>query len=110
MVEYSEITPSAAELRNADDSLTYWAANLCIHFFTLDFLRRVCNKHERQLVHHVAKKKIPHVGPDGSIVKPDKPNGIKVLHTTYNYFPAENRPRNVAADFLEAREPNRASL
>ena len=48
MVEYSEITPSAARLRNADDSLTYWAANLCIHFFTLDFLRRVCDKHERQ--------------------------------------------------------------
>ena len=57
VVEYSEITPSAARLRNADDSLTYWAANLCIHFFTLDFLRRVCNKHERQLVHHIAKKK-----------------------------------------------------
>ena len=49
VVEYSEITPSAARLRNEDDSLTYWAANLCIHFFTLDFLRRVCNKHEREL-------------------------------------------------------------
>ena len=67
-MEYSEITPSAARLRNADDSLTYWAANLCIHFFTLDFLRRVCNKHERQLLHHVAKKRIPHVGPDGSVI------------------------------------------
>jgi len=86
VVEYSEITPSAAELRNADDSLTYWAANLCIHFFTLDFLRRVCNKHERQLVHHVAKKKIPHVGPDGSVVKPDKPNGIKMEKFVFDVF------------------------
>ena len=86
VVEYSEITPSAARLRNADDSLTYWAANLCIHFFTLDFLRRVCNKHERQLVHHIAKKKIPHVGADGAIVRPEKPNGIKMEKFVFDVF------------------------
>jgi len=86
VVEYSEITPSAARLRNEDDSLTYWAANLCIHFFTLDFLRRVCNKHERELVHHIAKKKIAHVGADGSIVKPEKPNGIKMEKFVFDVF------------------------
>ena len=61
VVEYSEITNKAAEMRNEDGALTYSAANICIHFFTRDFLTRVVRTHERELVHHVAKKKIPHV-------------------------------------------------
>ena len=34
VVEYSEITHEAAESRRDDGSLTYSAANVCIHFFT----------------------------------------------------------------------------
>lgn len=60
VVEYSEITSKAAELRNDDGSLTYSAANICIHFFTIEFLKRVVEENETQLVHHVAKKKIPY--------------------------------------------------
>lgn len=86
VVEYSEITSASAELRNADGSLTYRAANVCIHFFTLDFLRRVCTKHERELVHHMAKKKIPHVDRTGALVKPDKPNGIKMEKFVFDVF------------------------
>ena len=63
--------------------LVYRAGNICNHFFTRDFLQvritqnlkkqnisylitvknlflqRVCEEHEKQLPHHVAKKKIP---------------------------------------------------
>ncbi len=42
VVEYSEISSRVAELRDSDGSLTYNAANICNHFFTLDFLERVC--------------------------------------------------------------------
>ena len=63
VVEYSEITSDSAEKRNSDGSLTYSAANICIHYFTRDFLDRVVSQHERELVHHVAKKKIPFVDP-----------------------------------------------
>ena len=38
VVEYSEITNSSAERRNQDGSLVYSAANICIHFFTIQFL------------------------------------------------------------------------
>ena len=63
VVEYSEITSSTAELRSSDGRLTYNAGNICNHFFTTDFLEKSVLPKEKELTHHVAKKKIPHVGP-----------------------------------------------
>ena len=86
-MEYSEITNRSAEARNDDGSLVYSAANICIHYFTTSFLRRVVDEHERKLVHHVAKKKIPHVsGETGEMVKPDRPNGIKMEKFVFDVF------------------------
>ena len=87
VVEYSEITEKAAEMRNEDDgSLVYSAANICNHFFTVDFLRRVVDTHEKELVHHVAKKKIPFIDPEGRVVKPERPNGIKMEKFVFDVF------------------------
>lgn len=86
VVEYSEITQKSAERRNKDGSLTFSAANLCIHFFTIAFLERVVMKNERSLQHHVAKKKIPYVDSEGVLVKPDKPNGIKMEKFVFDVF------------------------
>merc|ERR1712012_891619 len=86
VVEYSEITQKSAEKRNKDGSLVYGAANICIHFFTFDFIERVVMFNERSLQHHVAKKKIPYVDASGSIVKPEKPNGIKMEKFVFDVF------------------------
>jgi len=90
VVEYSEITNSSAELRNKDGSLVYSAANICIHFFTYDFLERVVNTCERGLQLHVAKKKIPFVNKDGDIIKPTNPNGIKMEKFIFDVFRFSN--------------------
>lgn len=86
VVEYSEITSHSAELRNSDGSLVYSAANICIHFFTFEFLERVVGSKEKLLQHHVAKKKIPFVDSQGNLVKPSTPNGIKMEKFVFDVF------------------------
>lgn len=86
VVEYSEISPATAELRRAGGQLAYNAANICNHYFTVDFLSRIGNVHEKEMELHAAKKKIPYVDDDGTRRVPETPNGIKIEKFVFDVF------------------------
>nr|XP_060613212.1 UDP-N-acetylhexosamine pyrophosphorylase-like protein 1 [Anolis sagrei ordinatus] len=86
VVEYSELPLELAQSRNPDGRLTYSAGNICNHFFTRDFLRDVAEKYEPQLKPHVAIKKVPFIDGEGNLIKPLKPNGIKLEKFVFDVF------------------------
>ena len=82
VVEYSEIGKGNAEAKRPSGKLLYYAGNICNHFFTTKFLRKICDHYDHALPHHIAKKKIPSVEDPN----PGKPNGIKLEKFVFDVF------------------------
>lgn len=89
VVEYSEIDKETAEAKDAKqpDVLKYRAANIVNHYYSFRFLESI-ETWSHQLPHHVARKKIPFTDAEtGDLVKPEKPNGIKLEQFVFDVFP-----------------------
>jgi UDP-N-acetylglucosamine/UDP-N-acetylgalactosamine diphosphorylase len=91
IVEYSEITKEMAEQTDAAGMLVYGAANICNHFYTLDFVRNVILPNMGNL-YHVAHKKIPYYDETtATTATPDSNNGIKLETFIFDVFPFSER-------------------
>ncbi|KAG6817926.1 hypothetical protein H0H87_012394 [Tephrocybe sp. NHM501043] len=88
VVEYSEITKEQAERRDSETGeLSFRAGNIANHFYTTAFLNQV-EEFEEQLAFHIARKKIPHVDlKTKEVVRPSKPNGMKLEMFVFDVFP-----------------------
>ncbi|ETP13901.1 hypothetical protein F441_11094, partial [Phytophthora nicotianae CJ01A1] len=87
VVEYSELDRAASEQVDPHTGkLSFGAANICNHFFRLDFLQRCCNQNDA--IYHVAKKKIPYVNDEGTAtITPTSNTGIKLETFIFDVFP-----------------------
>ncbi|KAJ7161268.1 nucleotide-diphospho-sugar transferase [Mycena crocata] len=92
VVEYSEISKEQAERRDPETGeLTFRAGNIVNHFYTTTYLNKV-EAFEEELAFHIARKKIAHVDLEsGEIIKPTKPNGMKLEMFVFDVFPYTER-------------------
>jgi UDP-N-acetylglucosamine/UDP-N-acetylgalactosamine diphosphorylase len=92
VVEYSEISKEQSERRDPDTGdLTFRAGNIANHFYTTAFLNQV-ERFEEELAYHIARKKIAHVDLEtGELIKPSKPNGMKLEMFVFDVFPFTER-------------------
>ncbi|XP_074066717.1 UDP-N-acetylhexosamine pyrophosphorylase-like protein 1 [Macrotis lagotis] len=86
VVEYSEVSLETAQRQDESGNLVFNAGNICNHFFTRNFLQTITREFEPLLKSHVAIKKVPFVDEDGNLVKPLKPNGIKMEKFVFDVF------------------------
>jgi len=92
VVEYSELSMKMAEMIDGSTGkLVFGAANICNHFYTLDFLQTQVLPNMKNM-YHMALKKIP-VWDDQlqRVVTPEKNNGIKLESFIFDVFSLSNR-------------------
>lgn len=92
VLEYSEISEEQARRRDEKTGeLAFRAGNIVNHFYTTGFLNEV-ESFEEELAFHIARKKIPNVDfANGQLVKPTKPNGMKLEMFVFDVFPFTKR-------------------
>ena len=89
VVEYSELSASMASAVDETGKLKYGAANICSHYFSVDFIRNtVLTASASDIPYHIARKKIPYWDSErNETVTPTKPNGIKLETFIFDVFP-----------------------
>lgn len=99
VTEYSELGAELAEKKTEDGTFLFGDGSIANHFFTMAFLDsyvpgvvfitffiyRFCSPYFH-LPYHRALKKIAYVNDAGELVKPEKPNGIKLEQFIFDVF------------------------
>lgn len=74
IVEYYELTEDMMYEKNADGSPAYHYGVILNYLFKVSALEDIA---DRNMPLHIVEKKIPYMAEDGTLVKPEKPNGYK---------------------------------
>lgn len=74
IVEYYDMTPELLSAKNEKGDPAYNFGVILNYLFREADLEKVMNE---KLMLHIVEKKIPYLSPDGTHVKPEKPNGYK---------------------------------
>lgn len=87
VIEYSDLSEDLARQTNTDGSLKYNAGSIAIHILSVDFIERLTKDDRLALPWHRAEKKVPYIDAGGVLVKPEKPNAIKLEQFVFDALP-----------------------
>ena len=103
VIEYSDLPPELASLREPDGRLSLWAGSIAIHVLELPFIERIVGGHH--LPFHRAIKKVPYVDETGRLINPAEPNGVKFEQFIFDALPQARRWAIVETDRGSEFEP-----
>lgn len=99
VVEYSDLPKAMQEETDANGGLRFNAGSIAIHILDREFIRSMARgTSDAALGFHRADKKIPTIDPDGSPVKPEKPNGVKFEMFVFDALPFAKNPVVIETD------------
>lgn len=104
MIEYSDLPEDCATRCDKNDNAVFWAGNIAVHVFSVDFLRNAADSAD-SLPFHRALKKVPYLDQDGTIVSPEEPNAIKFEKFIFDLMPLASNPIVVEADAKKVFAP-----
>lgn len=92
VIEYSDMDQQLLGKKDEKTGeLVYGAANICNHFYTLDFLEQIVIPN-LQGIYHIANKKIPYWDPQTEkTIVPTEKNGMKLESFIFDVFPLSSR-------------------
>ncbi len=99
VIEYSDLPDDVAAQRDEHGGLKFWAGSIAVHVFERALLERAVAIKET-LPYHIARKKVPHIGADGTHATPTKPNALKFEKFIFDLLPAAERP--IVVEYAEA--------
>lgn len=87
VIEYSDLPESLALQISPDGTPKFNAGSIAIHALRVDFIERLNSGGQLQLPWHRAEKKVPYVDDKGTLVKPEKPNAVKLEQFVFDAIP-----------------------
>jgi UDP-N-acetylglucosamine/UDP-N-acetylgalactosamine diphosphorylase len=105
VIEYSDLPESLALQTNPDGSLRFNAGSIAIHALRVSFIARLNQGGRLKLPWHRAEKKVPYVDDAGNLVKPDKPNAVKLEQFVFDAIPLAKNAIVYTTDRAEEFSP-----
>lgn len=90
IIEYSDLPADLARQTESSGRLRLWAGSPAIHWFSLDFLRRMSGP-QRRLPYHVARKKVRYWSEATGFAEPARENALKFEMFIFDVLPQAER-------------------
>jgi UDP-N-acetylglucosamine/UDP-N-acetylgalactosamine diphosphorylase len=91
VIEYSDLPDEQAHRKNPDGSLVFELGSIGIHIISRSFVEKLNKGGDFALPFHRAVKKIPCIDKNGTLIQPDKPNGVKLETFVFDALPMAER-------------------
>ena len=91
VIEYSDMPLELAERLNPDGTLAFLSGSPAIHIISRSFVESLTQDGTLKLPWHRADKKVPFLAADGTTVKPDAVNAVKLESFIFDALPMAER-------------------